>query len=57
MTELAAGKSIPEARTLTRHNIAEALEGIPLAKLHSAVLAIDALNSALDCYEGRGKGA
>ena len=56
-TELVAGKSLSEARDITRHNIAEALDGIPPAKLHSAVLAIDALGSALDCVEARGTGA
>ena len=57
MTELVVGKSISEARAITRHIIDEALDGIPPAKLHSSVLAIDTLNSALDCYEGRGEGA
>ena len=56
-TELVAGKTVSEARAITRHNIAEALDGIPPAKLHSTVLAIDALKSALDCYEVRGKSA
>ena len=57
MTEIVAGKSISEARAITRHIIGEALDGIPPAKLHSAVLAIDTLNSALDCSERRGEGA
>ena len=56
-TELVAGKSVGEARALTRHNIAEALDGIPPAKLHSAVLAIDTLKSALDGVEARALGA
>ena len=56
-TELVTGKSVSQARTLTRHHIAEALDRIPPAKLHSTVLAIDTLNSALDCFEGRGEGA
>ena len=55
-TELVTGKSVSQARTLTRHHIAEALDGIPPAKLHSTVLAIDTLNSALDCSEHRGEG-
>ena len=55
-TELVVGKSVSEARAITRHNIAEALDGIPPAKLHSTVLAIDTLNSALDCFESRGEG-
>ena len=56
MTELVAGKSVGEARALTRHDIAEALDGIPPAKLHSAVLVIDALKSALDGVESKGQG-
>ena len=56
MTELVVGKSISEARAITRHIIGEALDGIPPAKLHSSVLAIDTLNSALDYSEHRGGG-
>ena len=55
ITELVAGKPVREARALTRHDIAEALDGIPPAKLHSAVLAIDALKSALDGVEAKGQ--
>ena len=50
-TELVSGKSVSEARALTRHDISEALDGIPPAKLHSAVLAIDTLKNALDGVE------
>ena len=57
ITELVTGKSVGEARELTRHDIAEALDGIPPAKLHSAVLAIDALKSALDGVEAGGRGS
>ena len=56
-TELVSGKSVGEARALTRHDIAEALDGIPPAKLHSAVLAIDTLMAALDGVEARALGA
>ena len=52
-TELVIGKSVSEARDITRHDIANALDGIPPAKLHSAVLAIDALGLALDGVEAR----
>ena len=57
ITELVTGMSVGEARELTRHDIAEALDGIPPAKLHSAVLAIDALKSALDGVEAGGQGS
>ena len=40
---------------MTRHDIAEALDGIPPAKLHSAVLVIDALKAALDGAEAGGQ--
>ncbi len=56
-TELVTGKSVGEARALTRHDVAEALDGIPPAKLHSAVLAIDALKAALDGAGGSGRGS
>ena len=51
MTELIIGKSIKEARMLTRKDLDYALDGIPPAKLHSTVLAIDTLNATLDIAE------
>ena len=56
-TELVSGRSVEEARKLTRHDIAEALDGIPPAKLHSAALAIDALKSALDGIKAGTRGS
>ena len=53
-TELLNGKSIAEARLITRQHIADALDGIPPAKRHSAILAVDVLNAALDAVEARG---
>lgn len=51
-TELVKGKSIEEALDVTRKDIAEALGGLPSAKMHCSNLAADALRSAIrDYYE------
>jgi nitrogen fixation NifU-like protein len=47
LSELVLGKSIAEAESITREAIVEALGGLPLSKLHSSVLAADALHQAL----------
>jgi nitrogen fixation NifU-like protein len=47
LSELVQGKSIAEAESITREAIVEALGGLPLSKLHSSVLAADALHQAL----------
>jgi nitrogen fixation NifU-like protein len=54
-TEMIKGKSISEAMTLTNKAVAEALEGLPVHKLHCSVLAEEAIKSALkDYYERNG---
>ena len=52
-TELVKGITVAEARGITRQHLAQALDGLPPAKLHSSVLAIDTLNAALDNVEVR----
>lgn len=47
LTELIIGRSISEAQSLTRQDIIKALRRLPAAKKHCAVLAIDALKSAI----------
>jgi nitrogen fixation NifU-like protein len=62
LSELALGKSIDEAASITREAVAEALGGLPLSKLHASVLAADALDMAIKDWranagsrvEGRG---
>ncbi len=51
-TELIKGKHIDEARKLTNQAIADALDGLPPAKMHCSVLAADAINRAIDDYLG-----
>ena len=49
-TEMIMGKSIHEAMALTNKAVAEALDGLPLHKMHCSVLAEEAIKSALKDY-------
>lgn len=48
LTELIIGRSVQELRSLTRKDVADALGRLPPAKMHCAVLAIDALRAVID---------
>ena len=56
LTELAKGKSLEDARKITNKDVAEALEGLPKAKLHCSNLGADALGMAIGDYEDRKAG-
>src|SRR4029078_9983966 len=47
LTELVSGKTVGEARKLTRADLLEEIGGLPSRKHHAAALAIETLNSAL----------
>ena len=47
LTELITGKTVDEAKQLTRNDLLNALGGLPSRKHHAAALAIEALNKAL----------
>ena len=49
-TEMIMGKSIHEAMQLTNKAVAEALDGLPLHKMHCSVLAEEAIKKALKDY-------
>lgn len=51
ITELAKGKSIEEAKKLSWRTAADNLGGLPPVKVHCAVLAVDALKTAIENYE------
>ena len=51
MTEMAIGKTIEEALVLTNQAVAEALDGLPPAKMHCSNLAADALHEAIKNYK------
>jgi NifU-like protein involved in Fe-S cluster formation len=48
LTELVSGKTISEARQLTKADLLDAVGGLPARKHHAAALAIETLNTALD---------
>ncbi len=51
VTEMAIGKTIDEALILTNQAVAEALDGLPPAKMHCSNLAADALHEAIKDYK------
>lgn len=51
ITELARGKTIEEAKKISRQDVADSLEGLPPTKMHCSNLAADALREAIKDYE------
>ena len=49
-TEMIKGKPIEEALRLTNKAVAEALDGLPPAKMHCSVLAEEAIKAAIEDY-------
>ncbi|MDH4122722.1 MAG: Fe-S cluster assembly scaffold protein NifU [Thermoplasmata archaeon] len=55
ITEMAKGKTLEEARKISRGDVAEALEGLPPQKMHCSNLAADGLKAAIEDYENKKK--
>ena len=55
-TEMIKGKSVDEALLLSNEEVAEALGGLPPAKMHCSVLAEDAVKAALEDYMKKQEG-
>jgi nitrogen fixation NifU-like protein len=53
ITELARGKTIEEAKKISRANVADELGGLPPVKMHCSNLAADALKEAIKDYEAK----
>jgi len=53
ITELAKGKTLDEAKSITWQQASEALGGLPKIKAHCSVLAVEGLRSAIQNYEER----
>lgn len=53
LTEMLKGKRLDDAMRISNEAVAEALGGLPPAKIHCSVLAEDALKSALADYDKR----
>jgi nitrogen fixation protein NifU and related proteins len=51
VSEMAKGKTLSEARLITKQAVAEALDGLPKEKMHCSNLGAEALAKALDDYE------
>lgn len=53
ITDLAKGKTLDEAKKITRQDVADELEGLPPVKMHCSNLAADALHKAIEDYESK----
>jgi nitrogen fixation NifU-like protein len=53
VTEMVKGKTIEEALKITNKSVAEALDGLPPAKMHCSNLAADALKRAIEDYQSK----
>jgi nitrogen fixation NifU-like protein len=53
VTEMAKGKTLDEAKKITKKSVAESLDGLPKEKMHCSNLGADALAKAIEDYESR----
>ena len=56
VTELAKGKTLEEALTITRADVADSLDGLPPIKMHCSNLAADGLHEAIKDYRKKREG-
>ena len=55
VTEMAKGMKLEDAEKLSRDDVADALDGLPAAKMHCSNLAADALREAIKNYREKHK--
>jgi len=55
VTEMAKGKTIEEAKNITKASVAESLEGLPKEKMHCSNLGAEALEKAILDFESKSK--
>ena len=53
VTEMALGKTLEEAKKITKQSVAESLDGLPKEKMHCSNLGADALAKAIADYESK----
>ena len=51
VTEMATGKTLEEAKSITKQAVAESLDGLPKEKMHCSNLGAQALAEAIKDYE------
>ena len=56
VSEMTKGKSLKEAKALTKQAVAESLDGLPKEKMHCSNLGAQALSAAIKNYEDRKSG-
>ncbi|MFQ5574264.1 MAG: Fe-S cluster assembly scaffold protein NifU [Terriglobia bacterium] len=55
VTEIVRGKTLEEAAKVSNKTVAEALGGLPPQKMHCSNLAADAVQSAIEDYQSKGR--
>ena len=53
VTEMAYGKTLEEAKKITKQSVAKSLDGLPKEKMHCSNLGADALAKAIEAYENK----
>jgi len=53
LTDMICGKTLGQARRLSREELVHAVGGLPRASMHASQLALDALAAAVDQLEGK----
>ena len=53
VSEMAMGKTLDEAKKITKKSVAESLNGLPKEKMHCSNLGADALAKAIEDYENK----
>jgi len=56
VSEIAKGKTLEEAMSISSHKIVEELDGLPERKVHCSNLGADALHKAIENYRAKQKG-
>ncbi len=57
VSEMALGKTLAEAKTITKKSVAESLDGLPKEKLHCSNLGADALAKEIEDFEKKNMAA
>jgi len=53
ITEMVRGKTIEEALKITKDDVMRELDGLPPIKIHCSILALDALEEAINDYKNK----